>query len=300
MSILSPEFEIVDRAEESIRYLEHGWPTDLCRWHSHEELELHLIVETNGKAFVGDYIGEFGPGSLFLVGPHLPHNWVTDDYGKSEPILLRDMLVQFNLNSIEKLQSVFSEFRELNELLQRAIVGIEFVEFDKNLSKKYFQQIREASGSDRILRFLSFLSILNRHPNQKSLSIGNVAHQSFKGNYANISKIIDYITVNFAEEINLEKASRMSNMSMTAFSRNFQKLTGSRFTEFVTRVRIGQACSMLQITDKKISTICHESGFKNLANFNRHFLRIKHTTPTSYRNLTRTELNPMNHPVVND
>ena len=73
MSILSPEFEFVDRAEESIRYLQHGWPTHLCRWHSHEELEIHLIVETHGKAFVGDYIGEFGPGSLFLVGPN---RWV--------------------------------------------------------------------------------------------------------------------------------------------------------------------------------------------------------------------------------
>ena len=78
MSIITPEFEYVDRSTESIRYLEHGWPTSLCRWHSHEEFELHLIVETHGKAFVGDYIGEFGPGALFLVGPHLPHNWVTD------------------------------------------------------------------------------------------------------------------------------------------------------------------------------------------------------------------------------
>ena len=29
MSNLTPEFEYVDRAVESVRYLEHGWPTDL-------------------------------------------------------------------------------------------------------------------------------------------------------------------------------------------------------------------------------------------------------------------------------
>ena len=80
MSVLTPEFEFVDGTDDSIRYLEHGWPTDLCRWHSHEELELHLITETRGKTFVGDYIGEFVPGSLFLVGPHLPHNWITDEF----------------------------------------------------------------------------------------------------------------------------------------------------------------------------------------------------------------------------
>ncbi len=43
MSIV-PEFEYVDRATQSIRYLEHGWPTNLCRWHSHKEYELHLIT----------------------------------------------------------------------------------------------------------------------------------------------------------------------------------------------------------------------------------------------------------------
>ncbi|MAF00406.1 MAG: AraC family transcriptional regulator, partial [Geminicoccus sp.] len=40
MSIISPEIEYVDRSVESIRYLEHGWPTDLCRWHAHAEYEL--------------------------------------------------------------------------------------------------------------------------------------------------------------------------------------------------------------------------------------------------------------------
>ena len=96
----------------------------------------------------------------------------------------------------------------------------------------------------------------------------------------------------------LETAAEMANMSVATFARNFKKLTGSRFTEFVTRVRIGQACSMLQGTDQKIATICHEAGFKNLANFNRHFLRVKKTTPSAYRGLTRAEL--QNKVVITD
>lgn len=292
MSILSPQFEIVDRAEESIRYLEHGWPTDLCRWHSHEELELHLIVDTNGKAFVGDYIGEFKPGSLFLIGPHLPHNWVTDETGETSHSPLRDMLVQFNIESITALKTAYPEFRELDDLLDRSIVGLEFENFDAKLAQNKLAEIRDAKGVDRILKFMSFLLMVSRHPHQKSLSVANVSHRDLKGNRSNLYKVIDYISEHYAEEISLEKASCMANMSVTAFSRNFQKMTGSRFVEFVTKVRIGQACSMLQVTDEKISTICHETGFKNLANFNRQFLRIKNTTPSAYRTFTRSELQP--------
>ena len=290
MSVLTPEFEFVDGADDSIRYLEHGWPTDLCRWHNHEVMELHLIVDTRGKAFVGDYIGEFGPGALFLIGPHLPHNWVSDEFGHPNTIPLRDMLVQFNMKSIMSLRDIFPDFRELEGLLQRAAGGIEFLNFDKAQAVQSFAEIRDATGADRILKFLNFMLMVNRHPHQKKLSVANISEAKITENQSSVARTVDHIITNFAEDISLGSAAEMSHMSVTAFARNFQKLTGSRFTEFVTRVRISQACSLLQTTDEKIATICHEVGFKNLANFNRHFLRIKNTTPSAYRDFTRSEL----------
>lgn len=290
MSILTPEFEYVDRAVESVRYLEHGWPTDLCRWHSHEEYELHLIVATKGKAFVGDYIGEFGPGSLFLCGPNLPHNWVTDDIGSSQAVETRDMLFQFNQESIDSLKKGFPEFRALDELLERSKAGIEFTNFDLAFAQKSLADIRNAHGAMRVLKAISFLLVIKDHPEQKRLSVANVSYPNFKASTSSIADVVDFITENFAEDISLGKAAEMAMMSQTAFARNFQKFTGSKFSEFVTRVRIGQACSMLQATDLRVSTICHEVGYNNLANFNRHFLKIKEMTPSNYRDFVRREL----------
>ena len=79
-------------------------------------------------------------------------------------------------------------------------------------------------------------------------------------------------------------------MSPTTFSRNFQTVTGNRFVEFVNRVRIGQACSMLYATDEQVSSICYGVGFQNLANFNRQFLKMKNMTPSQYRSIARSEL----------
>jgi AraC-like DNA-binding protein len=290
MSILTPEFEYVDRAVESVRYLEHGWPTNLCRWHSHEEYELHLIVATKGKAFVGDYIGDFGPGSLFLCGPNLPHNWVTDDIGAPEVVDTRDMLFQFNQVSVDSLKEGFPEFRELDELLERSKGGIEFANFDLAFARKSLTDIRNAHGAMRVLKAMSFLLMIKDHPNQKRLSVANVSYPNFKTSTSSIAEVVDFITEHFAEDISLSKAADMAAMSQTAFARNFQKFTGSKFSEFVTRVRIGQACSMLQATDLRVATICHEVGYNNLANFNRHFLKIKQMTPSNYRDFVRREL----------
>ncbi|TCK99274.1 AraC family transcriptional regulator [Shimia isoporae] len=290
MSIILPEYEYVDRATETIRYLEHGWPTDLCRWHSHEEYELHLITATRGKAFVGDYIGDFKPGALFLTGPNLPHNWVTDEITSPEPVEIRDMLVQFHPENVKTLTQAFPEFNEMNAMWDAAKSGIEFVGFDPTFARGHFERIRNTRGAERIAAFIRFLVRVNEHAEKKVLSVASVTQPEGNSKQARIGNVVDHIVQNFTEDISLDQAADMANMSVAAFSRNFQKVTGNRFVEFVNRIRIGHACSMLYATDDQVSTICYDVGFQNLANFNRHFLKMKGMTPTEYRETARAEL----------
>ena len=290
MSIILPEYEYVDRATETIRYLEHGWPTDLCRWHSHEEYELHLIVATRGKAFVGDYIGDFKPGTLYLTGPNLPHNWVTDEITSQQDVKVRDMLVQFHPENIQLLSRAFPEFNEMSAMWDLAKSGIEFVGFDPTFARGHFERIRNTRGAERIAAFIRFLVRVNEHAEKKVLSVASVVQPEGNSKQARIGNVVDHIVKHYAEDISLDLAADMANMSVAAFSRNFQKVTGNRFVEFVNRIRIGHACSMLYATDDQISTICYDVGFQNLANFNRQFLKMKGMTPTAYRETARGEL----------
>ena len=292
MSIVQPEFEYVDRATETIRYLEHGWPTDLCRWHSHAEYELHLVVATRGKAFVGDYIGEFKPGSLFLTGPHLPHNWVTDEVANPESVDLRDMLVQFSQENLDHLSFAFPEFREMDSMFELAKSGIEFTGFNPTFAKGHFERIRNTRGSERIVAFLRFLVRINEHAEKRPLSVVGMIQPEGSSKQARIAEVVDYITRNYAEDMSVEKAAQMAGMSSPTFSRNFQRITGNKFVEFVNRVRISQACSMLYSTDEQIASIGFAVGFQNLANFNRQFLKMKELTPKAYRELALSELAP--------
>lgn len=289
MSIIHPEIELVDRSTQSIRYLEHGWPTDLCRWHAHEEYELHLITATRGKAFVGDYIGDFQPGALFLTGPNLPHNWITDDVCK-EPVAVRDMLVQFSQNSIDRLARAFPEFGEVRHTLLAAQSGIEFTGFNATFARGHFEAIRDSVGPERILAFIRFLVRLNEHAEKKELSVAKLVQPKDGGKHTRIGAVVDHIVRNFADDLSVDAAATMAGMSAATFSRNFHAITGNRFVEFVNRVRIGQACSLLYATDEQVTTICYQVGFQNLANFNRHFLKMKGTTPSAYRDIARKEL----------
>ena len=277
MSIMHPQFEVVDRSNRSIRYLEHGWPTDLCRWHAHEEYELHLIVETRGKAFVGNFIGTFEPGSLFLTGPNLPHNWVTDSVS-TEKIEIRDMLVQFSQKSFEKLAEGFPEFGGIRKMLDLAASGILFEGFNATFARGHMEAIRDNIGPERILAFIRFLVRLNEHAEKVTLSETKLVNADGNSKYARIGNIIDHILENFDDELNSVDAAEMAAMSLTTFGRNFSSVTGHSFVDFVNRVRIGQACGMLYASDDQVTSICFDVGFKNVANFNRHFLKIKGMT----------------------
>ena len=289
MSIMQPEIELVDRSSRSIRYLEHGWPTELCRWHAHEEYELHLMVATRGKAFVGDYIGDFRPGSLYLTGPNLPHNWITDEVWK-EPVDTRDMLVQFSHDSVVKLAEGFPEFAEVQQMMELAQSGIVFEGFNPTFARGHMEAIRDNKGPERILAFIRFLVRLNEHAEKRTLSVAKLIQPSGGSKHARIGKVVDHIVAKFAEDISAAQAASMAAMTPATFSRNFQAVTGHRFVEFVNRVRIGQACSLLYATDDQITSICYQVGFQNLANFNRHFLKMKGMTPSEYRDTARRDL----------
>ena len=297
MSIMHPQFEVVDRSNRSIRYLEHGWPTDLCRWHAHEEYELHLIVETRGKAFVGNFIGNFEPGSLFLTGPNLPHNWVTDSVS-SEKIEIRDMLVQFSQKSFEKLAEGFPEFSGIRKMLDLAASGILFKGFNATFARGHMEAIRDNIGPERILAFIRFLVRLNEHAEKVTLSETKLVNADGNSKYARIGNIIDHIVENFNDDLNAVDTAEMAGMSLTTFGRNFSSVTGNSFVEFVNRVRIGQACGMLYASDDQVTSICFDVGFKNVANFNRHFLKIKGMTPSVYRETARKQLSDKMDPAL--
>lgn len=44
-------------------------------WHQHIEYELILFTEGRGLAFIGNYVGGFEAGDVFLLGADLPHTF---------------------------------------------------------------------------------------------------------------------------------------------------------------------------------------------------------------------------------
>ncbi len=276
----TPELELYEFSE-FLRYLEHGYPDPLVRWHYHDAYELHLIVATQGKLFVGDYIGDFSPGNVVLTGPRLPHNWITtDELGDAVP--LRDMAIQFGHSAIEVTAKYIPELREVMPLLERARYGVEFFGVGERVQND-FRRIRDLSGVDRLAEFLKLLAALAKNNAYQLLSSAQMQSYDDDASLAKINAVFNYILENYNKEISADALAATLGMSQSKFSRFFRKATGNNFTAFVNHIRINKACHLLMNTDMYVSNICYEVGFNNVANFNRRFLDMKGVTPKEFR-----------------
>ena len=264
-----------------VRCLAHGFHSPLVRWHFHDEYELHLIMETSGKVFVGDYIGHFQPGHLVLTGPRVPHNWISSD-APPGGVALRDRVIQFAHDPIEQACELFPEFKEILPLLEQARYGIEFFGVSE-MAQAHFERVATSRGLARIAGFCEFMGMLARCKDYRLLSSVKLQCAEDDESMAQVNAVVSYISEHCGEPLSMAEVCARFRMPESRFSRFFRRATGNTFTDFVNRMRISKACQLLMDTDRYVTTICYEVGFNNVANFNRRFLEIKGMTPSEFR-----------------
>lgn len=285
-----PDFELIVRQpRQSFHWKVHEYPYPFAKWHYHPEYELHLIQKTSGKLFVGDYIGNFEPGNLVLTGPNLPHNWISD-LPPGPVIEDRDMLIQFSDEIVRRMIGLLEELEEIEPLLDDARYGIEFFGEAAKFGARTLQRIGRANPTRRMLLFIELLDELNRTSEKKILSSRNYAPKLDQGVSETVNRAIEYLIGRLDGEVRLSDVARHCEMSDAAFSRFFKRNTGHGFARYVNRMRVNRACTLLAQTSEPVTTICFETGFNNLSNFNRQFLSIRGMTPSEYRRQARRNL----------
>ena len=289
---MEPDLELVQiRRGESFTAWAHGYPFHTVRWHFHPEYEIHQVVETRGRYFVGDFIGEFEPGNLVLTGPNLPHNWVSEvPHGEHVP--LRCRIVQFSECFIGDAAKVLPELGTLNPILESSRRGVLFPTETSRVVWPLMEEIMEAHGVRRIELFMTIVGALNRAKGAQVLASASYLPDPSGYMSAGMNKVIAFIRENLTQPFDETDLARIAGQSTSAFSRSFRRHTGMSLVQYVKRLRINLACQILMSEENaSITDICFEVGFNNLSNFNRQFLAEKGMPPSRFRRLLGENIN---------
>jgi AraC family transcriptional regulator len=96
-------------------------------------------------------------------------------------------------------------------------------------------------------------------------------------------QVLDYIAVNYGNNILLEDMAAKADLSPSHFSRLFKQTIGQSPYQFLTSYRIEQAKKMLDNPNILMVDIAIGCGFSDQAHFSRVFKKIESTTPKQYR-----------------
>ncbi|HTN64468.1 MAG TPA: AraC family transcriptional regulator [Devosia sp.] len=283
---MEPDLEVVQiRRGESFKAWSHGYPYHTVRWHFHPEYELHHVVATRGRYFVGDFIGEFEPGNLVLTGPNLPHNWVSD-MPEGAVVPLRCRIVQFSEDFIGNAMKLLPELAPLGHVLEQSRHGALFSAETAQEIAPALEELLIAQGVRRIELFMAIAGALSRGTGVRTLASSTYLPDPSGYMSIAINKVLAYIGCHLTEPFHESDLAAIAGQSPSAFSRSFRRHTGMALVQYVNRLRINLACQLLMSDDAMpITEICFAVGFNNLSNFNRQFLAQKGMAPSRFRTL---------------
>src|SRR5262249_35831606 len=98
-----------------------------------------------------------------------------------------------------------------------------------------------------------------------------------------LSRLFEYLRVNFAEKMNVQQAARMANMSESQFMKLFKSVSGMTFVAYVTHVRLSNALRLLQEANLSIAEIAAQVGFSDQSYFDRRFKQAFGKSPREFR-----------------
>lgn len=96
-------------------------------------------------------------------------------------------------------------------------------------------------------------------------------------------KVQTYIQHHLNHDLGLKELAKVACFSPFHFHRIFSTMVGVSLKEYIRRVRLESAARLLFTTDKNISLVATDTGYKNNQSFSRAFKEHFGTSPRNYR-----------------
>lgn len=236
-----------------------------------EDYESYEIVFTYEGSGYLEYMGKtfhLGPGDGFFIDCRKPHIYRTEGEKWNHSVLHFD-----GLNAA----LLYEEFESYGSVIFHDSFEGNYQIYLESLLNiwDHFQLYKDLQISNMISEIVTYL-----------LLIKGMEHKS-QAMPESIYYITKYIQYSFSSHITLDFLAEFSNMSKYYLTREFKKHVGTSPIQYLIQTRILNAKFMLLHTSKPISSIAEETGFTDINNFNRLFLKNVGVTPNQFRHQNR-------------
>lgn len=252
----------------------------LHSYHYHNCYEICIVRKGVLNVLINNLPREIEANSILMGGTNVPHGIVgcSDDFAGILIHLSFDASL-WNVNSIfDSANDVqFIKDSQYGYLFLSQRLTVRLVALSKKIGK--------ARGFLRLSYLFQLLNVLSEYPTRELLvaNAGDSASLSKSPDETSVERTFRFLYAHYQEDLTLDEVAAYANQNASSLCRSFKNVCGSTIFQFMNRLRIEKACSLLKNTDLSISQIAYQVGFNSLAHFNNQFKKIAKTLPSAYR-----------------
>ena len=230
--------------------------------HLHREFEVVHVIEGTAAAYVDKNSYRLKPGDTFIVFPNQIHYYKSKEAG-------RFLVIIFSVERLHGIErNIFKSVPDTNCVLAD----------EGQALSEVFRKMTEATGTYRNIVLGGYLNVM------MGLLLPHLKLQTANAetNTA-LYNIIEFCSMNFRENITLDSLSAQLHLSKYYISHVINQNLHQNLNEYLSNLRIAEACLLLRETDWRITDISENVGFGTLRSFNRMFKKFMGTSPVKYR-----------------
>ncbi|WP_167859655.1 AraC family transcriptional regulator [Paenibacillus cymbidii] len=254
------------------------------RVHHHDFVELTFMLEGSGSETINGVTHRMQPGVASFLLPHHIHHVESDS---DRPLVKYCCMFDINLLFGSAYEA------ELSRLLFR--VGSELpssVAFDPALAAQMQSVLdmlhaeyvnKDGIGRNSFIRVkLTEAMLLFIRAAQAAADAPPPSGELSEAGL-DFGEVLRFIHVHYAEPLTLDRLAEHCRVSAAHLSRSFKKRIGCSFLDYLHRLRVESAASMMRSTDMTLIDIAADAGFPSYRSFSRIFRDLQGRTPSEYR-----------------
>ncbi|ETT29654.1 AraC family transcriptional regulator [Paenibacillus sp. FSL R5-192] len=247
--------------------------------HFHDFYEICILLDRTAAHIIEGSLYEIQPLDIVLLRPSLLHK---TQYPKGAPP--KRLMITFAMP--RNTPGLESGYTELFSIFNKPVPIFRFTEERRKEVLAPINDIFAISQQSSVLqsvmihsKFVEFLCALHRYSPEN----GYVREETGSTMSRRMYAIASYIHSHYQQDLSLDEVSKRFYVSAHHLSRQFNKVTGFTFTEYVQMTRIRNAQQMLLNSSEKITDIAAQCGFASFSQFNRIFNKLNGMSPSAYR-----------------
>lgn len=249
--------------------------------HEHPYYEVGYFIGGTKKVFINHTVYVLRTGDLFIIKKNEIHRAIqVNDEGTN------GITISFSEDYLNPLKERYGQVL-VEAVLKKRIFHFELKQ-KRNMEKLMHNMLSEYRHPDEFTQHSQELFIQELFIQLLRLVESVDNEQSYDQDEENqrMESAAKYISTHFEKDITLPKISAQYGVSTSYFAKKFKAVTGFSFKEYLTAVRIKEACNLLIQSNISITEIALKCGFNDSNYFGDAFKKVKGVSPRDYRRVS--------------